>query len=56
MSNSNGNVRPDWPLIERLSKLDTCAVSDALDQLNLRGTLITCAPRRWMHQDLATSS
>ena len=25
------------PIIERLAKLDTCAVSDAMDSLNLKG-------------------
>lgn len=31
-------------LIERLERLDTCAVSDALDFLNLRGTVIGIRP------------
>ena len=31
-------------LIERLSKLDTCAVSDALDRMNLKGAVIGIGP------------
>lgn len=47
-SNRNGNL--DHSLIERLRKLDTCVVSDALDQLKLPGTVIgvraVSVPRR----------
>jgi regulator of RNase E activity RraA len=31
-------------LVERLSKLDTCAVSDALDKLGIKGTVIGILP------------
>jgi len=31
-------------LVARLSKLDTCAASDALDRLGLRGTTIGIRP------------
>ena len=50
MATSNHNGEPDLSLIERLRKLDTCVVSDALDQLKLPGTVIgiraVSVPRR----------
>src|SRR5271166_6786473 len=38
----NGKV--DHALVERLRKLDTCAVSDALDQLGLVGSVLGLRP------------
>ena len=32
------------PLIERLQKLDTCALSDALDRLKLPGVVLGMGP------------
>lgn len=50
MATLNHNGTPDHSLIERLRKLDTCVVSDALDQLKLRGAVIglraVSVPRR----------
>jgi 4-hydroxy-4-methyl-2-oxoglutarate aldolase len=50
MATSNRNGKLDHSLIERLRKLDTCVVSDALDQLKLPGTVIglraVSVPRR----------
>ena len=40
MASLNHNGRADGTLIERLRQLDTCVVSDALDQLKLPGTVI----------------
>ena len=33
------------PIIERLAKLDTCAVSDALDSLELKGATWGVGPQ-----------
>jgi 4-hydroxy-4-methyl-2-oxoglutarate aldolase len=50
MATSNRNGKLDHSLIERLRKLDSCVVSDALDQLKLPGTVIglraVSVPRR----------
>jgi 4-hydroxy-4-methyl-2-oxoglutarate aldolase len=50
MATSNRNGKLDHSLIERLRKLDTCVVSDALDQLKLPGTVLglraVSVPRR----------
>jgi 4-hydroxy-4-methyl-2-oxoglutarate aldolase len=50
MATSNRSGKLDHSLIERLRKLDTCVVSDALDQLKLPGTVIglraVSVPRR----------
>lgn len=40
MASSNGKVKNDWALIHRLRRLDTCAVSDAMDQLKIRGAAV----------------
>lgn len=39
MAYSNGKDRTDWVSIHRLRRLDTCAVSDAMDQLKVRGAV-----------------
>ena len=44
MATSNLNGKTDHSLIDRLRKLDTCAVSDALDQLGLVGSVIGLRP------------
>jgi len=44
MTTLNLNGKADHALIERLRKLDTCAVSDALDQLGLVGSVLGLRP------------
>ena len=44
MPTSNHNGKNDRSLIDRLRKLDTCAVSDALDQLSVAGSVIGLRP------------
>lgn len=39
MAYSKGKDRTDWVSIHRLRRLDTCAVSDAMDQLKVRGAV-----------------
>lgn len=39
MAESNGKNGTDWVSIHRLRGLDTCAVSDALDQLKIHGAV-----------------
>jgi 4-hydroxy-4-methyl-2-oxoglutarate aldolase len=39
MANSNAKNQTDWVSIHRLRRLDTCAVSDAMDQLKIHGAV-----------------
>jgi 4-hydroxy-4-methyl-2-oxoglutarate aldolase len=39
MAKSNGKNQTDWVSIRRLRRLDTCAISDAMDQLKIHGAV-----------------